>query len=74
MTYALLTFQIILIILVWVSLRRAIRSPHLPPERPLSQKRVVTHPGGQFVVDDRKGRSVVINDDESLWREENNEG
>jgi len=72
---ALLVFQILLILLVWLSLRRAIRSPSLPtPQVVMPRKRIITHPGGQFTVDDGKRRDAVINDDETIWRAENNEG
>jgi len=71
---ALLVFQIILIVLIWISLRRAIRTPMMPPPADAPRKRIVTHPGGHFTVDDGKRRDAVINDDETIWRAENNEG
>lgn len=63
------------ITLIWRDLRRQILRPHMPPRQAkMPAKRVVVAPGGSFTIDESKGRKPVYNDDESVWRAENNQG
>lgn len=64
---------IAVILFVWWDIRRLYRSPMIGPadfkQPDLPAKKVVTHPGGQFVVKD-KGRDAVANDDDTVWERE----